>query len=425
MRFRILGDTSQGELRLFYDNITNELWYESGERVVFDHPKTDFLPPFDFVPEESSCKKLLTVAHLEIVLGLKCNFKCEYCSQKAIRDKGNDINPEKAMALIKHIEAVGLKVGQSIQLWGGEPLVYVKSLKVLIPELRRLFPDVGISMPSNGSLLTEDLIDFFTKYRVHYYVSTDGAPGTQRGEAVEDVPKLNILFKKAAEKMGRGFGFSTTPHQGTANAEKIIQFLKNKVPNVKVIGTHNVVRCHKYGVIPDSVFRMTNDQLKEYEDSIYSLLLNRENALIDRSLCRHADRLMGNLASGINNLALPGECGMPTSSAMVIDWEGNVYTCHSHTALDERVGNIDRIESVNNIGFTHWRHRKNCPTCPFLASCLGGCPRMGTKEYEISCPNTKALHKGIFRAVFNLIFGMKNLRIEPIEVCSLPSSAEI
>ncbi len=418
MWFKLNGTKDGSPYVLYYENISNDLRYENGEKVKFNQEpiKPENNKPIDFTPEESSCVKSLSVGHLEIVLGLKCNFKCEYCSQWTIRDKGNDISPAKARKLAEHLKRVRLKVRDSIQLWGGEPLVYKKSLFVLIPLLRELYPDVSISMPSNGSLLTDGLIDLFNRYKISYYVSTDGAETTQRGEAVEDDPKLNALFRRAARTMGRRFGFSTTPHQSTANSEKIISFLRGKVPEAKLIGTHNVIRCHKYGAggIPESVFKMTDGQLKEYEDSVFNVLTNRELALLDLPLCRHANLFMFTVSSGCSNLAVAGECQMPTDGALVIDWEGNVYSCHSHTALEEKIGNIDEIEKVRNIGFTHWRHRRDCPSCPFLASCRGGCPRMGEREYLVSCPNLRALHKGIFRAFFKSAFGMEISGIERV-----------
>lgn len=414
MWFKLTSETPKGTSVLYYENITNELRKETGEPLVPNLPKKEDTP-LDFSPEKSSCVKSLSVEHLEIVLGLKCNFDCEYCSQKAIRNKGNDMTPERAKLFLEHIRRVGLKVSRSIQLWGGEPLVYKKAMMVLVPGLRELYPDVSISMPSNGSLLTDELIDFFEKYKVSFYVSTDGAPSTKRGQAVEEDPKLNALFCKAAKRLGKRFGFSTTPHQGTANSEKIIRFLRKKVPDVGLIGTHNVVRCHRAGFIPDHVFTMTEEQKAEYSDSIITTLLDENLRKIDRPLNKHAEGFMYRLLNQYNNLAIPGECSMATPKALIIDWEGNTYSCHSHTALEEMTGNIDDIEHVNNIGFTHWTRRKNCPACPFLASCSSGCPRMDKVEHELSCPNMIALHSGIFRAVFIQLFGFEITRIEPGE----------
>lgn len=416
MWFKLLGKHNNQDSVLYYNNITNELKTQDNAVINPKLYSNEETITYNFTPDKSSCTKQLDVEHLEIVLGLKCNFNCEYCSQSDIRDKGIDITPEKAKQLIQLFKSVGLKVSKSIQLWGGEPLVYSKSLFVLIPLLRKLYPNVSISMPSNGSLLTEKLIDLFVKYNISYYVSTDGCEAkTLRGKAVEDDPKLNRLFRIAANKMKHNFGFSTTPHKDTADSVKIINTLKCKVPQVKVIGTHNVIRCHKADVLPNSIYEIPNNQLEKYSQSIYQVLTNKDLYNIDRPLLRHAKHFLAKLCDQINNYQSAGECNMPTKYGLIIDCLGNVYSCHSHSAIDECIGNIKDIKNVNNIGFTHWSNRSDCPYCPYLSSCDGGCPRMGVKEHEISCKNLKALHSGIFKAVLKQAMNFEMQDIVPIE----------
>lgn len=408
MWFKFSGDNPGNPAlsAVYCDNVTNELRAQDGKRINFAELEPLACAPLDFEPGKPSCTKGLALEHLEILLGLRCNFNCEYCSQRGIRDQGNDMNPEKALAFIAHIRRLGITVSKSIQLWGGEPLVYLKTLRVLIPALREMYPKASISFPTNGSLLTEELVDFFAQHKVEVYVSTDGAPATERGKAVEDDPKLNAVYQYAAKRLGKGFGFGTTPHQGTANAEKIIRFMQRKVPGTQTVSAHNVIRCHRAGIIPDSVFAMSPEQKAEYGRSVERVLANPELRAADPGLRRHLRGCMTRLARRIDNRASSGECAMPTDTALVVDWEGRIYSCHSHTAMSESIGDIDHIAEARPLGFTHWSRRPWCAACPWLPSCLGGCPRMGEREYEISCPNLKPLHSAVFKAAVKELLGL-------------------
>ena len=412
MWFKLSGDCANPDLRaIYFENVRNELRVADGRPLIIDGMKKIDGAHLDFEPGKPSCTKSLSVEHLEILLGLRCNFDCEYCSQRGIRDQGNDMNPEKARLFIEHIKAVGMKVSRSIQLWGGEPLVYMKTIRVLVPALREMYPRVPISFPTNGSLLTKGLVDFFDRYRVAVYVSTDGAPSTERGRAVEDDPRLNAVYRYAAQRMGPRFGFGTTPHEGTANAEKIIRFMTRKVPGTKTVSAHNVIRCHRAGLIPDSVFAMSERQKDEYHRSVLRVLADPDLRKLDPGLRRHLRWCMARIANGIDNRTAPGECAMPTDKALVIDWEGKLYSCHSHTAMSESIGDLDHIADAKPLGFTHWSRRPGCAACPWLSSCLGGCPRMGEREHEISCPNLRPLHSAVFISAFRELFGLEIARI--------------
>ena len=104
-------------------------------------------------------------------LGVACNIGCQYCYQNPQRDAGN-FSKSYDLELMK---AAILKEGGSFTLFGGEAL--------LVPEadLEHLWA-WGLerfgsnSLQTNGTLINEQHIQMFRRYKVHVGISLDG-PG--------------------------------------------------------------------------------------------------------------------------------------------------------------------------------------------------------------------------------------------------------
>jgi len=103
--------------------------------------------------------------------GVKCNIQCQYCYQNPMRDAGNLPRSYDLEKLKDSIEAEGRPFG----LFGGEPLLMPRSdLEDLWAwGLRRFGRN---SIQTNGTLIDDDHIRLFKKYRVNVGISLDG-PG--------------------------------------------------------------------------------------------------------------------------------------------------------------------------------------------------------------------------------------------------------
>ena len=93
-----------------------------------------------------------------LMLTDRCNLNCKFCYQE---NKGKDDIKLKTL-----IDAIGFIQKNStenveIMLWGGEPLLRFD----LIKEVVEKYPHLNLRLATNGKLLTEDIVDFFYKYR--------------------------------------------------------------------------------------------------------------------------------------------------------------------------------------------------------------------------------------------------------------------
>lgn len=148
--------------------------------------------------------------------GIKCNIQCQYCYQNPMRDAGNLSRSYDLQKLKDSIEAEGRRFG----LFGGEPLLMpVLDLEDLWAWGFRRFG--RNHMQTNGTLISDDHIRLFKRYRVSVGISLDG-PG-----------ELNDA---------RWAGSLERTRRATAKLEAVIERLLGEGVAVSVIVT--LTRCN-------------------------------------------------------------------------------------------------------------------------------------------------------------------------------------
>lgn len=72
-------------------------------------------------------------------MGLKCNYACSYCNQATQVPNSFQGNPEEAQKFLDELDTWFKGDGNNTrwEFWGGEPLVYIKVLRVLAEGLRK------------------------------------------------------------------------------------------------------------------------------------------------------------------------------------------------------------------------------------------------------------------------------------------------
>ena len=101
-----------------------------------------------------------------IKLGSGCNLHCKYCHAEQESFK---FNPE----ILPVLKSLKLK---RVTFGGGEPLLYWDTIKKIMSYLG---PNVSYRMVSNGTLLTEEMVEWFNRYHLHYAISLDGIHTTR------------------------------------------------------------------------------------------------------------------------------------------------------------------------------------------------------------------------------------------------------
>ena len=163
---------------------------------------------------------------------------CRYCAQSDRALEKACWGPKDVPAFIAKLKAGNVNVTGVIELWGGEPFVYWKTIKNLVPQLREMYPNVRFAMITNGTLLTEDKISFCEKYSIDLTFSHDGQGYRLRGADPLDDPKMVDLWRLAFSKLRCNINCVLSP--ANTDIEQIIEHIHSRLGAVPKIGRAHV-----------------------------------------------------------------------------------------------------------------------------------------------------------------------------------------
>lgn len=293
---------------------------------------------------------------LRIQLGLNCNFRCKYCNQRVgseIEKKIREVKLPDEVRVKKFIELLKKnKINpKRIALWGGEPFVYWKLLKILVPELRKLYPDQPLHTITNGSLLDDEKVDFALKYKISLTISHDAWAFEQyRNDANPlDSPVVINAFNryidsiKGLENMWYGINLVVSPYN--ANVLGIDNYFKEKFGRQINWHFESIVKLDQDSakIIPE----FTEDQKRTLLNGMFLLGTQKP----DKAISDLRDRVSKILNCLINrHNAKNGyiACDVANSNVIATTLEGKLLACHGATAEKFQFGHINDIGHVKN-----------------------------------------------------------------------------
>jgi uncharacterized protein len=407
--------------RFFYDNLTSELLREDGTPVVA-HTNVDATPAAHpaFAVSKSTPGAKGRVRTLKIQLGLGCNFSCEYCNQRSslpdapIAAPRTDQVDRFLSGLASWFDGGedGQGTGCRIEFWGGEPLVYWKSLKPLAEAMRARFPLAVFTMITNGSLLDVNINAWLDRLGFHVSISHDGPGQAIRGPDPLNNPKSREAIRDLYQRLhpqGR-FSFNAMVHRGNPSRASINQFFVELTedPSV-VIGEGSVIDPYDVGGLRHS-FQSDQDSLAFRRSAFADIRHGRacNFVVVNQRLTDIVNSISHRRHAGL----LGQKCGMDRSDAIAVDLNGNALTCQNVTSKSTApnggshgIGHVSDFKGIRLTTATHWSHRQDCTNCPVLQSCKGSCMFLEGPLWDAACDNAFADHLPFFAAAIEHITG--------------------
>ena len=259
-------------------------------------------------------------------------------------------------------------------LWffGGEPLLNWKLIERIVKENKRL----GYSITTNGSLWTDEQIDFCIEHNVAVSVSIDGAmdvQNKQRGQYVKVMDTVKRFKDRGRPVSAR----STFIYDGECRLFKQVKFL---------------CECHRIGLfrklhfeadlfstqeMPKEIllneFAKISDYVVEYEKLGVRLNITNSERII---------KIMDKNRKAVLNGKRPQSIfGCSTGRSMYfLKANGDVYPCHRFDGEAFKLGCLDDGLCLKNQKewTVEWRAKykemyDNCKDCEIFSYCKGGC----------------------------------------------------
>lgn len=319
------------------------------------------------------------IHYLCLIVSNDCNLRCEYC----YADTGKFGGKRSLMSLDVAKKAVDFFVEHSgnnkrlsLAFFGGEPLLNLKVIKDTV-EYAEQVPgkEFDFAITTNGTLLTEDLIDYLKQHRFGVLVSIDGPPEVHdkqrafpNGRGSYEVVSRNLLRLLQA----RNDGEIPCSVRGT--------FTRNN-PNL----VDTVFHLADLGCMDISVEPCVTD--------IPALQIRDEDLSdIKEEYTRFAKAYVDAISNGRNfsffhfnkmmeQVRTPRLRTTPCSAArgyFAVSVDGNLYPCQKFVGMDDFVlGNIfegvKRTDIIEQFVKASVNKKTKCRNCWAAFICGGGC----------------------------------------------------
>lgn len=326
-------------------------------------------------------------SYLFLMVGPQCNMWCRHCSQMPYKPcKGflSDEVSDDVMTLIgNYIEYYQNRKGDFkkalISFWGGESLLHWPLIRKVVPYFTEKYHmldnlNVTFCLPSNGLLVTDEVVDFCNRYRV----------------------QLNLSFDAPYPFAVRGY----VP-EGTVERIK-------KIKNLCVLGSLNALNCDLYAAL--------RCMREKFEESAYQIFFNfqllytfdmpedisgfdfgkvRDGVRMCRIAIQKGDGWYGQAIMPLVESVFRPELRefqrkyhlrhcVPGKRYLAVTLDGKVVRCHNDASL--QCGTVD--DSLDGIfkrsidicyGLQGKAQTEKCASCEHIDVCPGGC-MMGVKD---------------------------------------------
>lgn len=317
----------------------------------------------------------------------QCNLACTYCyeySEDKIQQsegKPKYMSKEVAESAIEMLirESPGRK-GIHVTFFGGETLLNFPVLRSTVQYAKQKAAEAGkqieFSLTTNATLLTEEIVEFFSEHRFGVTVSIDGDKELNdrmrvfhdgRGSYEVIAPKIKNLLKRHRTN---SIGARVTLTSGVSDVRRIYRHLTGELG-------FDAVGFSPATASPDRLYHIGAKKMDNILDAFAELAWEyRDHAVEGRShgFSNVSDTLK-ELNSGVSK-AYPCGAGL---GLLGVSTGGDIGLCHRF--VDSPVG---KMGHVKNGGVDHDARREflsthhigaryDCHTCWARPVCAGGC----------------------------------------------------
>ena len=317
--------------------------------------------------KDSPLKKSRTVRTLKIQLGLSCNYACDYCSQRFVA-RPKETNKKDIDAFMAKLANLSIpdEVGTSIEFWGGEPLVYWKTLCPLVDALNEKFASYEnkpqYSMITNGSLLNDEICDWLFDNQFQIVISHDGPGQHVRGPDPLEDPKTRetiLKFYRRMKKAKRGFSFNSMLNVNNMSRKAIQDWFIELTGDFSVsIGEGGIIDAYDADGQKNALQTIA-DHFKFRQTSIKDVIENQGDLgflVIPMKVQGFQKAVLSHRSAD----SVGQKCGMDAEDTISIDLRGDVITCQnvstteiSNNGQPHKAGNLEDFDAVEIKTATH------------------------------------------------------------------------
>ena len=386
MQFKINAIKNNKQTYYIFDNQTLDIWNEYGIPANLDSDIrfADFRPKVkpamtDFAKYSSVTGKY-NIKKIKISLGFKCNYHCSYCWQHQFEREAVDATPALIASFMSKLRKLDLSKCNRMDLWGGEPLVYWKTVKPLIEAIKTEYPNMDITQNRDK----DDPLDA-NKEAIKYFC------------------------EKTYEAFGRMPWFSATLNKQNLDLDSIYPYFWSK------LGQDTPFYIH----IDSAVITATEEEYQQYsftQEEQQRFFKSALKVYLDENHPLHNDfaKDLKTVLFRLVNKITPWQedpCDMTGHTVLACNLRGDILPCHSFP--NQKIGTLDDLANVKLDSFIHWSRLESCKQCPILPLCKGGRPCVNQENHKCICNSLITWRYPMLLAAWKILFDADIVSIEP------------
>ncbi len=379
------------------------------EKTLLKHPMTDFL---DTILSRN-------VEKVTIQLTQDCNFRCSYCpytngvaTQRKHEHKSMSLDMAKrCIDFLKErcVDSMLVFIG----FYGGEPLLEFDKLKEIVSYAEQVFKgrELMFTISTNGSLLTEDKIQYLIDHKIDRLISIDGPEQINDKNRVF-ADKKTGTFQTVIKQIEKFYRY--WPEEFRKTSVNMVMDPSNDFDEINALFVQYPMfeKCNfQATLIDDSGIETPNQYsenfMKKYEYHYFLSLLNvLRNEKYPASIITqgHVRRMMDNLdreeeTESRGKYAVPSGPCIAGQNRALITVNGDILPCERVNENSEalRIGHIDtgfdlkKVSQLINISQLTSDDCQNCWAFQKCSMCAKGVEKDGkltAAQRKKSCANS-------------------------------------
>jgi len=418
MIFEIVSShPTEGTKKFYYDNELNVLKDSDGK--VFEYPEIQkpLMNETRAFSKDAPLKKSRNIHTVKIQLGLSCNYTCDYCSQRFV-ERPPETSKKDIEAFLQKLDVLNFSedIGVKFEFWGGEPLVYWKTLKPLTEAIKEKYSHWEknkplFSMVTNGSLLTREICSWLYYMNFNIGISHDGPGQHVRGPDPFDDPEKKAIileFYNIMHEQSR-ISFNCMMNRRNTSRKAVRDWFVQLTGKEDVrIGEGNFVDAYDDAAIENCLD--TYQEHFEYRRLAFNDIVSSNGQINFNNTLQKIDYFTKEVLTHFESKYVGQKCGMDDEHTIAIDLKGNVVTCQNVSIMETSKngeshlgGHLDDYDNVEIKSATHWKNRSECSKCPVLHLCKGSCMYLDGKYWDVTCENAYSDNVALLAVAFTQI----------------------
>jgi uncharacterized protein len=350
-----------------------------------------------------------------IMLGNKCNFKCRYCLQHVdtglIEELPQEINPDIYEFIYHHaVRRDDTDMPLKIHFFGGEPLVYFDKIKEIV-SATEIFPHICYSTITNGSLFTDEIVEYFNQKNFFTAVSWDGynSDKTRIHDIFSDPKQKECILKLNRLGLSAVLSSCTSIKQILTDFQKINEeYIKLHHYSINV----NIDELFDTGIADRDLFDIDYSSIYKENEALMTkylnCIINKKSLDLSKTDMLYIHGLTSSVRNYIHSKTKDisyGCCGNGIST-LNLTLDGALYPCHN---VNTSIGTIydtsnQLLKNDLALDCTKEQMLTMCESCPVLSICKGGCKIIPIeKKKESYC----TLKRAVFTPIINGLLALE------------------